>query len=437
MLEYLHLKNVGPAPEMDWVLEPRLNLLTGDNGLGKSFLLDIAWWALTRRWPAEVNAGLITGRMARPTVPSRPATIAFHLAIGPPRAARLVYEGKFNRQAQAWRGTEGRSEHSALVLYAQVDGSFAIWDPARNAARSKGKGDAPDRPPAYVFAPREVWDGLQPQPEKPPVCNGLIRDWARWQDSRGASFQHLTAVLDELSPDPREKLEPGELTRISLDDARDIPTLRMPYGQDVPVLHASAGMRRIIAFAYLLVWCWEEHMRASKLLGQPTTREAVFLIDEVEAHLHPRWQRVILRALRDVVRRLSDDLSVQLITTTHSPLVMASVEPWFDAERDAWCDMDLVRAGGKSRVQLQLRPFVRRGDISNWLTSGAFDLKSARSEEAESATEKARALLASSAAPTAEEVREVDGELRKVLSDIDPFWVRWSAFMERHLGVRP
>jgi hypothetical protein len=25
-------------------------VITGDNGLGKSFLLDVAWWALTRTW---------------------------------------------------------------------------------------------------------------------------------------------------------------------------------------------------------------------------------------------------------------------------------------------------------------------------------------------------------------------------------------------------
>ena len=49
MIEYLHLENVGPAPELTMELGPRLNLITGDNGLGKSFLLDVAWWALTRR----------------------------------------------------------------------------------------------------------------------------------------------------------------------------------------------------------------------------------------------------------------------------------------------------------------------------------------------------------------------------------------------------
>src|SRR5688572_10982321 len=51
MLETIHLKNVGPAPEMKMTLAPRLNLITGDNGLGKTLLLDSAWWALTRTWP--------------------------------------------------------------------------------------------------------------------------------------------------------------------------------------------------------------------------------------------------------------------------------------------------------------------------------------------------------------------------------------------------
>ena len=50
MLESIHLKDVGPAPEMKMDLAPRLNLITGDNGLGKSFLLDVAWWVLTRTW---------------------------------------------------------------------------------------------------------------------------------------------------------------------------------------------------------------------------------------------------------------------------------------------------------------------------------------------------------------------------------------------------
>src|SRR5436305_3593729 len=50
MLQSIHLKGVGPAPKLSLEFAPRLNLLTGDNGLGKSFVLDIAWWALTGTW---------------------------------------------------------------------------------------------------------------------------------------------------------------------------------------------------------------------------------------------------------------------------------------------------------------------------------------------------------------------------------------------------
>ena len=45
MLNTLTLKNVGPALSLEIEFAERLNLLTGDNGLGKSFLLDAAWSA--------------------------------------------------------------------------------------------------------------------------------------------------------------------------------------------------------------------------------------------------------------------------------------------------------------------------------------------------------------------------------------------------------
>ena len=46
-------------------------------------------------------------------------------------------------------------------------------------------------------------------------------------------------------------------------------------------------MKRIIGLAYLLVWAWQEHVKASELLARPPARQMIFLVDEVEAHLHP------------------------------------------------------------------------------------------------------------------------------------------------------
>ena len=53
MIQQLHLKRVGPAPEFSVDFADRLNLFTGDNGLGKTFLLDIVWWTLTGSWASN------------------------------------------------------------------------------------------------------------------------------------------------------------------------------------------------------------------------------------------------------------------------------------------------------------------------------------------------------------------------------------------------
>lgn len=427
MLQRLHLTNVGPAPEFTLELGSRLNLLTGDNGLGKSFLLDIAWWALTRKWPAEINKKLPAGLMAKPANKGK-ATIEFTFTA---KSKPESYTSTFDRQSQAWTGRAGRPANPGLVLYAQVDGSFAVWDPARNYWRKKGNVDVQDRPPAYVFSAREVWDGLRDD-ERGLLCNGLISDWAGWQKERGATFENLRAVLEALSPSETERIEPGELTRISLDDPRDIPTLKMPYGESVPVLHGSAGMRRIIALAYLLVWSWQEHVQASKLIREKTASQVIFLIDEIEAHLHPKWQRRIIRALLDVMNSLASSADVQLMTATHSPLVLASVEPLFDPETDAWFDLDLVtdQNGKGAHVELNQRPFIRHGDVSNWLVSDAFDLPSALSLEAERVLQEAAEAL-SNKDFDAQKARELDAKLREVLGDTDPFWMRWRYVAEK------
>ena len=292
-------------------------------------------------------------------------------------------------------------------------------------------------PAAYLFNPEEVWHSL-PIDSPGKLCNGLILDWASWQRENGEAFSQLIRVLRALSPSPNELLNPGKLTRIAVNDTRDQPTLATLYGQEVPLVHASAGMRRVVALAYLLVWIWQEHLRACAIRSMKPAKEIIFLIDEIEAHLHPKWQRRIMNALLAVMDALTgtDSVSVQMIATTHSPLVLASAEPTFDSEKDAWFDLDLYPTEDGEQVQLKKRDFVRHGDVSNWLTSEAFDLKEPRSIEGEQAIQRARVLLRRKELPTLKEAQAVDTELRKAgLPDIDPFWVRWGAFIEE-IGVK-
>lgn len=285
-----------------------------------------------------------------------------------------------------------------------------------------------------MFSPRDVWDGLvvDVDRKRTQVCNGLLADWASWIREDGATAAQMKKVLARLAPDG-EKIETGPLVRLSVDDARDIPSIRTPYVQAVPVLHASSGLRRVLGLAYMLLWSWNEHVRASELLNSAPAVQVILLFDELESHLHPRWQRTILRSLLDVADTLHDGARIQLVAATHSPMVLASAEPFFDAERDAWFDLDLEW----TNVHLRKRQFVGHGEVSNWLTSPAFDLKSPRSLEAETAIEKASAVLRE-ASPSAKSVGDADKALREArLPELDPFWVRWGQFAEDHLRAKP
>lgn len=429
MLNSLTLTGVGPAADLALKFTPRLNFLTGDNGLGKSFVLDIAWWALTRTWARRMPA--------RPDLDAAAPAIGYSYTKSDGK--NEAYRSLFKRQDQQWTLKAARPSIPGVVIYAGVDGSFSVWDPARNYWKDKGS-EGPERPRSFDFSPEQVWQGLVAADGKTQLCNGLIADWVLWQEGRKPAFDELVSVLAALSPSERERLQPGEPMRIGAD-VKDYPSLRMPYGQDVPLTQASAGMRRIAALAYLLVWTWREHQLACRQYGLKPAREIIFLIDEIECHLHPQWQRRIVPALLKVMQALtgSENVPVQLIAATHSPLVLASIEPEYDAERDCIWDFDLV----EGRVEVKHYPFSRKGDVNGWLSSEVFNLEEPRSLAAERALHDARQVLLElhqlSGGELPDELRQriraVDAALRATLSDVDRFWVRWSRFRADCLGA--
>ena len=221
--------------------------------------------------------------------------------------------------------------------------------------------------------------------------------------------------------------------RLSVKDSRSIPSINTSYAGPVPILHASSGIRRVCALAYMLAWTWSEHRIAAEMRGEETSQRIIMLFDEVESHLHPRWQRSILTSLLNIGNELQEDMELQLIVTTHSPLVLASAEAWFDPSQDAWFDLDLE--GDPPQARLHRRSYTPRGTAGAWLTSEAFDLATDRgSVEAERAILRARELLRQPEPPL-DEVMQAHEALRAVLPDVDRFWVRWNAFVERRGGT--
>lgn len=407
-LAYLETIGLGPAEKFVFKPADRLTLITGDNGLGKTFLLECCWWALTGTWagrPAFTNPGLLNNKIE--------ITFEIKGEAAKPDRETISYDWK----SMSWPASKNRPTISGLIVYARVDGSFAVWDPAKQNISLPSQQKA-------VFSSDEVWNGLQGHIE------GLIRDWVRWQSTPFKSpFETFRRVLRHLSPPDLGILEPGDPVRVP-GDPRDIPTIKHLYGT-TPIINSSAGVKRIVTLAYLIVWAWTEHVVATELAQGSPQRRIVVLIDEMEAHLHPHWQRAVLPALMSIQEMLSSELKAQYIVATHSPLVMASSETIFNTETDSLVHLDLTEAG---KVTLEEIDFVKYGDISSWLTSPIFELRHARSMEAESAIEKAKALQAEVSVST-DEVRSISERLISCLAPDDKFWPRWLFFAEQH-GVK-
>lgn len=401
-LARLELYNVGPTDHLDMQLSQRLNIITGDNGLGKTFLMNCAWWALTNTW---------TGDMARPKYPdgSKKSTISFDIA-GKNKinnSQSIPYDNK----NFTWKRSINNDTIPGLIVYALVDGSYAVWDPAKSNSSQ-----------ANVFSKKQVWDGYEN------IIEGLIRDWVKWQNTpQKYPFDIFTQVLKEMSPPDIGVLVPGEPDRIP-SDSREIPTIQFPYGT-IPVTNSSAGVSRIVTLAYLIVWAWNEHKENCKFRGIKPDSRIVVMVDELEAHLHPKWQRTILPALIEIQKHLASELEVQFIIATHSPLIMASAESVFCQETDKIFQIKLSKEN--SDAILTEENFIKYGQINSWLTSPIFNLGQARSIEAEKAIEKAKKLQLEDD-PDKAEISAVHKELLACLSQNDSFWHRWLYFAEQH-----
>ena len=125
---------------------------------------------------------------------------------------------------------------------------------------------------------------------------------------------------------------------------------RLPFGA------LSHGQRNMIAMIGDLAW------RAAQLnphLGDKVLDQTpgVVLIDELELHLHPSWQRQVVKTLRELFP------SVQFIATTHSPQIIGHMPPQF---------LQLLVRESEGRIRAVAVP-QPLGMDSNWILEQIMD----------------------------------------------------------------
>lgn len=407
MITNLFLKNIGPSHEFSFDFAPRINVLTGDNGLGKSFVLECLWWILSGTW---------TARSVRPEPePQGRAEMAFQSAEDFGSHGQLSMN-TFHFENGRWQRQGGnRPKDEGLVIYARVDGGFSI------SFSQHPYDKRPKRP--LILKADDVWEGTQKRGKG--RLEGFYRDVATWLQTdapQGHTLRSMTAMLSPQS----ERLEFTAPKRIYLDDPKHHPVLRLPYGE-VPVAEASAGMRRILGLAYIITWAHHEDRERSRLLKEPTSQKRTLIIDEVESHLHPEWQRTIIPSILKATSETPEGgclSSCQFFLTTHAPLVLASMEPLFDEEKDKLFHFDFT----EEQATVKEIPWAARGTATYWLTSPVFGLGEARSKDAEVAIQAAKDFMVQRTDRLPDSLRTkeaIHADLMRTLPGQDPFWPRW------------
>jgi predicted ATP-binding protein involved in virulence len=180
------------------------------------------------------------------------------------------------------------------------------------------------------------------------------------QDKQAAkALEQVRQVLLKVLPDITD-------IRISSKGHQQYLELESPYGW-VRLRDMSLG------YQTLVVWLTDF---ASKLFSRypdspnPLEEPAIVLIDEIDLHLHPSWQRKLIGFLSDIFK------NTQFIATAHSPLVV-------QAAGDEGANVVLLRREGDQTVVVTDVEDVRGWRVDQILTSSFFNLETARSLETE------------------------------------------------------
>jgi hypothetical protein len=169
---------------------------------------------------------------------------------------------------------------------------------------------------------------------------------------------------------------------------------RTPYGW-VPLRQLGYGYQTLIAwmvdFASRLV---DRYPDSPDPLAEP----AIVLVDEIDLHLHPQWQRKLIGHLTERFP------NTQFVATAHSPLVVQAA---------SGANIALLRREGDHVVVENDRDAVRGWRIDQIYTSDLFGLPSARPPEFDALLARRTALLSQAKLSEAErhEVEQLEARI--------------------------
>ena len=324
-LERLSFAHCGGFEQIDIDFEQDITLIAGVNGVGKSTLLRALAVVLSRAMPEFT--------------PSRSTAIYFtdddihgdksSLEV----SARLQIDGQtINAGVQRLRSAEEQGDRFMLLRQAEATGETTEFVESLRARTLTGDLEAGMKetraalaklkstvnpPLAVFFTPKRQLPGQprtlpEAKPFDPSIAFGRalhdreveLREfmhWFRTQEKLGAAneprrlkvLDALRSVVGELVP---------EFTNLRIQESPRLGFVVDKRGQPFYLHQLSDGERGLLALVFDLT---RRLAIANPESDNPIAEGvALVLIDEIELHLHPKWQRDVLGRLRGVFPEL-------------------------------------------------------------------------------------------------------------------------------------
>ncbi len=334
-LERLSLANCGAFEQIDIDFEPDVTIIAGVNGVGKSTLLRLIAIILSR-----------TNRRLHLTLEHPLALdkdIVFHGASS--AGASLTLSISDRRMISEITGKLGRSHFAKLDIFGATD-----WANHQNmlSVLFTTKRQLPGKPrslaEARSFNPSKAYSLALYDRE---VDLREFMHWFRTQEKLGSENEPRRLRVLEALRNVVTVFIP-EFSNLRIQETPRLGFIVDKGDEPLYIHQLSDGERGLLALVFDLT---RRLAIANPESDDPIANgKALVLIDEIELHLHPKWQRQVIRKLRDIFK------SCQFIMTTHSPQVIGEVQ--------ARCVRLLTWKDGRIASET---PGMAFGTDSNWI----------------------------------------------------------------------
>ena len=207
-------------------------------------------------------------------------------------------------------------------------------------------------------------------------------------------FQQMKEVLVRLLPDVTS-------IRVEPIDGRTRASVQM-HGQWFPMGAMSLGYKTALTWMVDLARrMFDRYPDSFNPLDEPV----VVLIDEIDLHLHPRWQRELLEVLDQTFPQ------AQFIVTAHSPLIVQA------APR---ANVVLLRREGEQIIIDNDQDYVREWRVDQILASELFGSQPIHGVAIEKLLKRRAALVSAGNPADQVALREIDDALEKVPTASSP-----------------